>query len=88
MIQALGKRLGKDSGSITRLSGPETSATIMASDFLLNELDRVMESGPESAPEKPLSPAHQAIVDDFEDPAQGDGRDDLMGEVMVGRNVS
>ncbi|VEU44675.1 unnamed protein product [Pseudo-nitzschia multistriata] len=40
--QALGKRLGKDEGSTaTKLSGPETSATIMASDFLLAELDKI-----------------------------------------------
>ena len=44
MRQALGKRLGKqesDGGSVTRLSGPETSATIMASDFLLAELNKI-----------------------------------------------
>jgi len=45
--EAMRKRLGKgDSGdgSVTRLSGPETSATIMASDFLLKELDKIAES--------------------------------------------
>ena len=45
MKQALGKRLGQDNngttGYATRLSGPETSATIMASDFLLAELDKI-----------------------------------------------
>jgi len=45
IIEALGKRLGRPSTSsgttITRLSGPETSATIMASDFLLAELRRI-----------------------------------------------
>jgi len=45
MKQALGKRLGEDNngttGYATRLSGPETSATIMASDFLLAELDKI-----------------------------------------------
>jgi hypothetical protein len=50
VAQALEKRLGKkhdsaDGGQITRLSGPETSAAIMASDFLLAELEKVMRSG-------------------------------------------
>ena len=39
--QALEKRLGQGGdGKVTQLSGPETSATMMASDFLLQELDR------------------------------------------------
>jgi len=39
--EALGKRLGKNNeGKVTVLSGPETSATIMASDFLLAELKK------------------------------------------------
>jgi len=45
--EAMKKRLGKgDNGdiSVTRLSGPETSATIMASDFLLAELDKIADS--------------------------------------------
>jgi hypothetical protein len=83
LVQALEKRLGKASGGITRLSGPETSATIMASDFLLNELDRVIANGPQQPSQ---SSAHQAIMDDFEDPARGDGREDLMGNVMFGRS--
>jgi hypothetical protein len=83
LVQALAKRLGKASGGITRLSGPETSATIMASDFLLNELDRVIANGPKQPSQ---SSAHQAIMDDFEDPARGDGREDLMGNVMFGRS--
>jgi len=43
--QALGKRLGLngENGEFTQLSGPETSATIMASDFLLEELNSIME---------------------------------------------
>lgn len=82
--QALEKRLGMQGQGVTRLTGPETSATIMASDFLLPELDSVISNGPKRAA-VPLSPAHQAIMEDFEDPAQGDGRDDLMGEVLFGR---
>jgi len=44
MKQALGKRIGlaKEHNTVTRLSGPETSATIMASDFLLSELDNII----------------------------------------------
>jgi hypothetical protein len=85
LMEALGKRLGKTSGSITRLTGPETSASIMASDFLLSELNRVIATGPKTSPHQPLNAAQQSIMEDFEDPAQGDGRDDLMGDVMFGR---
>jgi hypothetical protein len=42
--QALEKRLGKHDGNITRLSGPETSAAIMASDFILAELEKIVAS--------------------------------------------
>lgn len=45
--QAMNKRLGKgDNGDdiVTCLSGPETSATIMASDFLLKELKKIAKS--------------------------------------------
>lgn len=45
IVQGLEKRLGKVGNNISRLSGPETSATIMASDFLLSELDRVVADG-------------------------------------------
>jgi len=44
---ALEKRLGKRNGVPTALSGPETSATVMASDFLLEELDRLSEGVPQ-----------------------------------------
>ena len=42
VTEALAKRLGISSPGegVVRLTGPETSATIMASDFLLNELNR------------------------------------------------
>ena len=83
--EALAKRLGKASGTITRLSGPETSAAIMASDFLLGELDRVVSTGPEERSPEASTSSHQAIVSDFEDPASGDGRDDLKGEVLLGQ---
>lgn len=41
--QALEKRLGKRDGSVKRLSGPETSAAIMAGDFLLAELEKFLD---------------------------------------------
>lgn len=46
MKQALAKRLGEGehAGGFSRLSGPETSAAIMASDFLLAELEKIAES--------------------------------------------
>ena len=49
--QAVEKRLGRLSGEgATRLSGPETSATIMASDFLLSELAKFKEEEDEAKP--------------------------------------
>lgn len=92
VCEALDKRLGKTSSmGVRRLTGPETSAAIMASDFLLGELDRVITNAPKrteatSSPHRGLSAAHQAIMEDFADPAGGDGREDLMGEVMFGRS--
>mmetsp|Transcript_93128 Transcript_93128/g.189730 ORF Transcript_93128/g.189730 Transcript_93128/m.189730 type:complete len:543 (+) Transcript_93128:142-1770(+) len=44
MMEAVKKRLGNGEGGdgiATRLTGPETSAAIMASDFLLAELDKI-----------------------------------------------
>mmetsp|Transcript_14521 Transcript_14521/g.40373 ORF Transcript_14521/g.40373 Transcript_14521/m.40373 type:complete len:521 (-) Transcript_14521:222-1784(-) len=42
--EGLGKRLGKgeERTGVQRLSGPETSATIMASDFLIAELEKIV----------------------------------------------
>ena len=46
VVQAMEKRLGKAAeGSITPLTGPETSASAMAADFLLEELDRIASGG-------------------------------------------
>lgn len=60
--QALEKRLGfNEGGKLTRLSGPETSATIMASDFLLAELEQIIQQ----QRAKPLSAAHQYLMDDL-----------------------
>jgi hypothetical protein len=87
ICQALDKRLGKSSGEgVTRLTGPETSAAIMASDFLLGELDRIIANGPRRTVPQGMSAAHQAIMADFDDPAVGDGREDLMGQVLFGRS--
>lgn len=72
VAQALSRRLGMETGSFTALTGPETSAAIMASDFLLKELKRVMDDGSESEPEA-ATESHQTIVDS-EDPESGDGR--------------
>jgi hypothetical protein len=59
--QALEKRLGiGDGGAVKALSGPETSATIMASDFLLSELNSIVEQ----QRSKPKSAAHQYLMDD------------------------
>ncbi|EEC48347.1 predicted protein [Phaeodactylum tricornutum CCAP 1055/1] len=46
LLQALEKRLGKSEGGvISTLSGPETSATAMAGDVLIEELDRIASRG-------------------------------------------
>ena len=43
LVQALDKRLGKSSSSaIAPLTGPETSASAMAADFLIQELDKMI----------------------------------------------
>ncbi|CAJ1963992.1 unnamed protein product [Cylindrotheca closterium] len=84
VLEALSKRLSGSTTTATTfaaLSGPETSAAIMATDFLLKELNRVADSGPEE--KSPATESHQAIVDDFEDPASGDGREDLVGQVVL-----
>lgn len=61
--QALEKRLGRLEGQEQAgpqpLSGPETSVSSMAVDFLIQELDRIAESGassltPEPSPESPV----------------------------------
>lgn len=47
MLQALEKRLhGGSDGGVQRLSGPETSAAMMASDFLLERVKELEASGP------------------------------------------
>jgi hypothetical protein len=60
ILQALEKRLGKNGGSVTQLSGQETSATIMSSDFVLQELDRIAASGPAASPSE-----SKQILDDI-----------------------
>jgi hypothetical protein len=62
---ALDKRLGKTHGEITPLSGPETSATVMASDFLLQELNRIAKSA------EPTEAARM-ILQDMEPPSYDD----------------
>ena len=48
LLDALEKRLGKTSGAVVELSGPETSAAVMATDFLFRELDNVCENDPDA----------------------------------------
>ena len=79
--QALEKRLGKgEDGTVTRLSGPETSATVMASDFLLEELTRLGQSNV-----KELSEAERMILEDFEQP---DMRNDDEMDALFGGGIS
>lgn len=51
VMQALSKRL---QGQV--LSGPETSATVMASDFLLEELERIVDRGGDVLPSSTATP--------------------------------
>merc|ERR550539_471205 len=52
IIQALEKRLmGGEDGGCVQLSGTETSAVMMASDFLLSEMDKLY-GNPEAIEEK------------------------------------
>lgn len=67
---ALDKRLGKHGGEITPLSGPETSATIMASDFLLQELNRIAETA------EPTEAARM-ILQDMEPPPSYDEEEEI-----------
>lgn len=54
VLQAMEKRLGKAAGQPMPLTGPETSATAMASDFLVEELNRIV-SQEDSSAHDPIS---------------------------------
>jgi hypothetical protein len=91
---ALEKRLGLNDGSttITPLSGPETSATVMASDFLLQELNRIAESTTSNEPTttRIVSEAERMILQDME-PPNVDEREELKvlfggGGIPMGRD--
>jgi hypothetical protein len=87
LTQALEKRLGvSGAGEIAPLSGPETSATAMAVDFLLQELDAIADgkvsvvvetpeedvspSSPEGRRAASIEAARRAILEDMDDAAQ------------------
>lgn len=73
---ALEKRLGLEGdGKVKPLSGPETSAAIMATDFLLSELNKIVESGREEA----SSEAHRALMNDVMD---GDNNNETADAVL------
>lgn len=91
LMDALRKRLGKnDDGVPTALSGPETSATVMASDFLLEALDSIAASGiadvfEESDEDKRMREARKMILQDLagDDDADQDEMDVLFGRKGV-----
>jgi hypothetical protein len=88
ILQALEKRLGKENGGVvTRLSGPETSATIMASDFLLQELDKIAATAPrqQKPPKNSVDAATQAILDDYRLNEMDEENEAMMNDVMFGR---
>jgi hypothetical protein len=77
--QALEKRLGMgDEGTMTQLTGPETTATIMASDFLLAELDKIVDQGRA----KPTSAARQFLLDDLSEVSEESSRAEM--DVLFG----
>eukprot|EP00542_Grammatophora_oceanica_P019523 CAMPEP_0194036060 /NCGR_PEP_ID=MMETSP0009_2-20130614/8454_1 /TAXON_ID=210454 /ORGANISM="Grammatophora oceanica, Strain CCMP 410" /LENGTH=584 /DNA_ID=CAMNT_0038677663 /DNA_START=108 /DNA_END=1862 /DNA_ORIENTATION=- len=65
--QALEKRLGKADGSgvVAQLSGPETSATAMAADFLLAELEKIAAAPPKKPAKTQASMWVEEEDDDF-----------------------
>jgi hypothetical protein len=84
VMQALEKRLGK-SGPIQPLSGPETSATSMAIDFLIQELDGLLDSATTSLPATeinahPVETAQEAERQRRMEAARLAMMDDLMGD--------
>lgn len=88
LLDALRKRLGKtDEGLPTALSGPETSASVMASDFLLAELERI-EKSPQTTPTgepRNLEAARQALLEDLEGGEDsGQGKEEEAG-VLFGK---
>jgi hypothetical protein len=73
---ALNKQLGlKDGTTIAPLSGPETSVTMMASDFLLQELNRIAESSGRNEPTARISEAERMILQDMEPPNVDEGEE-------------
>mmetsp|Transcript_851 Transcript_851/g.2418 ORF Transcript_851/g.2418 Transcript_851/m.2418 type:complete len:227 (-) Transcript_851:514-1194(-) len=93
VLQALEKRLGTTTGGKPQqLSGPETSATMMASDLLLKEL--ISRSGDaasssSSPADARMAAAQKAIMDDFassDDGSAGDDRGDEATDVLFGRS--
>ena len=71
VLDGLRKRLGKSGGPVAALSGPETSATAMAVDILMKELDRIENEGPkatvpaEESREEKMAAARQALLEDL-----------------------
>lgn len=87
VLQALEKRLtGGDDGRVAQLSGAETSAAMMASDFLLEELNRIAESGPQKA----AAAAPEASLFDMDDEVSNEEEEMSVlfgGEGIMGRNI-
>lgn len=80
VLDALRKRLGRLGGPVTALSGPETSATAMAVDILMKQLERIENAGPTvasagSASSDKMSAARQAMMEDFKQPSEYDNEE-------------
>jgi hypothetical protein len=91
LLDALKKRLGKTGQPMVALSGPETSATAMAVDFLLKELERIEQtvSMPSSTTSvsghhaDAMEAARQALLGDFLQTEEGTRDEEI--SVLFGR---
>jgi hypothetical protein len=80
ILQALEKRLtGGENGGVLQLTGAETSAVMMASDFLLENVDNV-ETKDKSAPKA----KYQEYFDTDDEFSQGKVTEDDEGDVLFG----
>ncbi|CAB9527275.1 Protein of unknown function (DUF1415) [Seminavis robusta] len=83
---ALNKRLGKSGEPMVALSGPETSATAMAVDFLMKELERIEQTGPATTQSgqdaQKMAAARAALLEDFQDSEDEETGDEEMSALF------
>lgn len=89
LLDALRKRLGKTGQPIAALNGPETSATAMASDFLVKRLDEIAATAPSpsskssgSSSDARMEAARRAMLEDLQGTSEDAGKGN---EVLFGK---